>query len=58
MGDIHAICTADAVCGSHAFEHNFQLFVAQRCTLCQKFQVSHGSPNRYSILIAVIPLSH
>jgi hypothetical protein len=33
MGDVCVISTADAVCGSHAFQHNFQLFIAQRCTL-------------------------
>jgi hypothetical protein len=26
MGDVHVISVADAVCGSHAFQHNFQLF--------------------------------
>jgi hypothetical protein len=30
MGNVHfaAISTADAVCGSYAFQRNFQLFVA------------------------------
>jgi hypothetical protein len=31
MGDAPVISTADALCGSCAFQHNFQLFVAQRC---------------------------
>jgi hypothetical protein len=27
MGDVHVISTADSLCGSHAGQHNFQLFV-------------------------------
>jgi hypothetical protein len=29
MGDIAVIPTADAVCGSHAFQQNFQFFAAE-----------------------------
>ena len=27
MGDVRFICTADSLCGSHAGQHNYQLFV-------------------------------
>jgi hypothetical protein len=58
MGDVRVISTADALCGSHAFQHNFQLFAARRCALCRKFQVSLESPDRHSLPVAVIPPSH
>jgi hypothetical protein len=35
MGDVRELYTADAVCGFHAFQHNFQLFIAQGSSLCQ-----------------------
>jgi hypothetical protein len=57
-GDVRVISTADAPCGSHAFQHNFQLFIAQRCALCRKCLVSLVSPYRHSLLVAVIPLNH
>jgi hypothetical protein len=56
MGDVHVITTADALHGSHAFQHNFQLFVAPRCALCRNFLVSFESPGRHSLLVAVIPV--
>jgi hypothetical protein len=28
LGDVHVISTTDGLCGSHAFQHNFQLSVA------------------------------
>jgi hypothetical protein len=58
MGDVRVISTADALCGSHAFQHNFQLFITQRCALYWKFLVWLKSPDRHSLLIALIPLSH
>jgi hypothetical protein len=35
MGDVHMIFTADDLCGSHAFQHNFQLYVARRCAVVE-----------------------
>jgi hypothetical protein len=29
MGDVRVISKADAVCGSHEFQHNFQLFITE-----------------------------
>jgi hypothetical protein len=58
MCDIRVISTANAPCGSHTFQHNFQLFVAQKCVLHRKFLVSLESPGRHSLLIAVMPLSY
>jgi hypothetical protein len=58
MGNAHVASKADALCGSHAFQHNFQPFVAQRWVLCQKFLVSLESPDRHSLLAAVVPPSH
>jgi len=57
MGYIHAISTADVLCGFHAQHHNFQLTVAQKCVLFQKFLVSLQSPEEHFLLRAVIPLS-
>jgi hypothetical protein len=54
----HVISTTDSLYGSHAFQHNFRLFVAQRYTHCRKFLVSIESPDKYSLLVAVVPLSH
>jgi hypothetical protein len=54
----HGRWSCDALCGSHAFQHNFHPFVAQRCVLCRKFLVSLESPDRLSPLVAVIHLSH
>jgi hypothetical protein len=51
MGDIRVTSTAGAACGSHAFQHNFQLLAA-------KFVVSLESSDRHSLIIAVIPVSH
>jgi hypothetical protein len=58
MGDVRVISIADAVCGAHAFQRKFQLFGAQKGALCRNFQVSIESPHRYSLLVALIPLSH
>jgi hypothetical protein len=58
MGDVRVISTADAVCGSYAFQQNFRLFVSQRCALCREFLVSLESPDGHSLRVAVIPLSH
>lgn len=55
---IFMISTIDALYGSYAFQHNFLPFITQRCTFCQKFLVSPKSPDRYSLLVAVIPLNH
>jgi hypothetical protein len=54
MGDVHVISTADDVCGSHAFQHNFQLLIAQKCALHQKFLISPKSSDRHSLLIVII----
>jgi hypothetical protein len=40
MVHVRVISTADALCGSRAFLHNFQLFVVQRCKICRKFMLS------------------
>jgi hypothetical protein len=56
MGNVHVISTADALCGSHAFQHNFQLFVAQRCEFCWQFLASLESLDRNCPLVAAIPL--
>jgi hypothetical protein len=58
MGDVRLIFTADALYGSHAFEHNSQLMVAQRCTIRLKFLLLLESPDRNSLLVATMPLSH
>jgi hypothetical protein len=58
MGDDLVISTADAPCGCHAFQHNFQVFIAQRCALYRKFLVSLESPDRHSLLVAVKLQSH
>jgi hypothetical protein len=58
IGEICSIPTADAQRGVHALRHNSQLFVAQTCTLCQKFLISFQSPDRHSLLVAVLPRSH
>jgi hypothetical protein len=52
MGDVAVISTA------HAFQHNFQLFVIQKWALCWKFLLSLEYPDRRSLTLAVIPLSH
>jgi hypothetical protein len=56
--DVGVISRADSLCGSHAFQHNFQLFVTQTCALYRKFLVSIQSSDRHSLPIAVIPLRH
>jgi hypothetical protein len=58
MGDVRLISTADVLCGSHAFQHNFQHFVAQMCSLCLKSPVSLNFRERLSLLIAVIHLNY
>jgi hypothetical protein len=58
MGDYCVVSTGDAPCDSDAFQHNFQVFVAHRCELCRKFPVLLESPERHSLLVAVIPRSH
>jgi hypothetical protein len=58
MGDVLLISTADAVWGSHAFQHNFKLFAKQRWALCRKILLSIESPDAHSLLVAIIPLSH
>jgi hypothetical protein len=50
--------TAGALYVSQAFQHNFKLFVAQKCTLHRKFLVSLESSERHSLLVIVTPLSH
>jgi hypothetical protein len=52
MANVCVIFTADALCGSHACEHNFKLFVAQ----FQRFLVSAETLNRRSPLAAIISL--
>jgi hypothetical protein len=58
MGNVRMISTADAQCGSHELRHSFQLFVTKRRTLSRKFVLSFKSPDRLSLLVAVMPLSH
>jgi hypothetical protein len=60
MDDVRVISTADVLCTSsfHSFQHNFQLLVVQRCVLCRKFLVSLEYPDKHSLFVAVIPLSH
>jgi hypothetical protein len=55
MSDVHVNSTAHALCGSHAFRHNFQLLVAERCALCRKFLVSLESHDRHSLLVDTMP---
>jgi hypothetical protein len=55
-GGVLVISTAHALCDSYAFQHNFQLFVAQKCALSRKFLVSLEFPDRHSVLVALIPL--
>jgi hypothetical protein len=52
MGNVLVISTADALCGSHTFQHNFcsSLHSGAHC------QIFLGSIE--SLLVAVIPLSH
>ena len=38
-------------------KRNFQLFVAKKCLLFQKLLASLESPDKHSLLVAVIPLS-
>jgi hypothetical protein len=46
--------TADALCGSHAFQHKFQVFVAQRFAPCHKILVSIESPDGPSLFVEAI----
>jgi hypothetical protein len=52
MGDVLLISTADDVCGCDAFQHSFQLLIAQKCAVHQKFLISLKS-DRHSLLIAM-----
>jgi hypothetical protein len=56
-GRCSVISTGNALCGSHGFQHNVQLFVAQRCELSGKSLVLLKSPDRHSLLVAVLPVS-
>jgi hypothetical protein len=47
MCDVRVISTADALSGSYAYHHNFQLVGARKCALCRKFLVSLQSPDRH-----------
>lgn len=59
-GDVRVISSADVLCGSLALQQNFQLFVAQRRTLCREFSISLELPDGHSLLLAVtpVPLNH
>jgi len=57
MGDFHVISTTHAVCGFHACQCDFQLFVEQKGILFQKFLVMLESLDGYSLFIAVAPPS-
>jgi hypothetical protein len=57
MGDGRVICIADAARGPYASQHNFLLFVVQRCALCRKFIVLLLSPVRHSVLVPLILLN-
>lgn len=50
--DVCMISTKVALCASHAFQHNFHLFIQKKYTLCQKCLVSLKSPDWCSLLIA------
>jgi hypothetical protein len=58
MGEFDVTSTAHAVCGSHACQYDFQLFIKQKGVLLQKFLVLLKSLNRQSLLIAVTPVSY
>lgn len=58
MEYVHVISASVDLCCSHAFKHNFQIFVAWRRVLCWKFLVLLESPNRHSLLVAVIPMRY
>ena len=55
MGNFHVITTTDALYGSHACQHNFQLLFL--CVL-KKFLILCESANRHALLFAVTPPSH
>ena len=42
----------------HACHHNFQTFVSQKCVLYHKFVVLLETPDKHSLIFAVIPSSH
>ena len=42
----------------HACHHIFQSFVSQKCVLFHKFMVLLGTPDKHSLIFAVIPSSH
>ena len=48
IDDVHITSTADVSCGPYAYQHNFQLFVVQKCVLFQTFLVSLASPDKSS----------
>jgi hypothetical protein len=58
MADVLVVSTAEALYGSHAFRHNFQLFVTQACAPSTKFLVLFESLDRYSLLVSGIFLNH
>jgi hypothetical protein len=57
MGNDPVISTADATCGPHAFQPNFQFFVTQMYSPPRAFLVTMESPEVRSQLVAVIPPS-
>jgi len=58
MGDFHVISATHAVCGSHACQRDFQLFVEQKGILFQKFLVLLQSLDGHSLFIAIAPPSY
>jgi hypothetical protein len=58
MRNARVTSTVHTLCCSYAFQQSFQLLVTQRCELCRKFLVSLESPDRHSLLVAVMPLSN
>jgi hypothetical protein len=57
MVDVRVTSAAESPYGSHAFQHNFQLLVEQKCSQSRKFLVLLVYPDRHSPLITVMPLS-
>jgi hypothetical protein len=45
---------ANLAFGSHAFQHSFQVLVAQKCTLSGKSLVSFESPERHFLFLTAI----
>jgi hypothetical protein len=57
-GQVGVLSKAGPLCGSHSFQNNCQLFGTQTRAICRKFLVSLEFPDRHSLLIAAMPLSH